>query len=257
VTLGEERYAVARLCECSNPCPDCKGDRRQITRGADGRTTVVPCACVALHRRIGRFNEAHIPSYFHSKSVEKYAAKSSEEQAVKRWMLAFQSGGQAGDRGVLLIGNPGVGKTHLMCGLLRYLTLERTITCRYVDSFQLLQDLKMVFEQGGASAQLLEEVCKVPILALDELGKTRPEGWQREVLDTIISRRYDAGLTTLVASNYPLPKEGPAFTDAAMTDLLQRETLDRRVGPRVFSRLMERCRTFVLQGEDRRLTQAQ
>ena len=101
VTLGEDRFAIARLCECSNPCPDCRGDRRQITRGPDGRTTVVPCACVAVHRRILRFNEARIPAYFHGKTVEKYAAKSTEEQAVKRWMLSFQA--TANDRSPLVL----------------------------------------------------------------------------------------------------------------------------------------------------------
>ena len=257
VTSGEGRYAAAQVCECSAPCPVCNGTRQVAERRPDGRVFVSPCGCAQVAARIARFNDAQIPAYFHAKDAMRFDDKSPDERAIKRWVVQFQDAGKPGDRGILIVGNPGVGKTHLLCALIRYLTLERGIACRYVDSFQLLHDLKLVFgDANNASGALLEAVCRIPILALDELGKTRAEGWQREVLDTIISRRYDAGLTTFAASNYPLPKAGPGVTDGNLAELALRDTLDQRVGPRVYSRLMERCRAFALNGDDRRLAMA-
>lgn len=225
-----------------------------MERRPDGRVWAVPCECGQLRYRVARFDEAKLPAFFHGKTVERWDTKTRDEQAVKQWALAFQEKGKAGDRGILLVGGPGVGKTHLLCAILRFLTLERGIMCRFADSFQVLQDLKVAFDEGGNSAVLLEEICTVPVLVLDEVGKTRTDGWQHDVLDTIVSRRYDAGLTTLAATNYPLPKAGtPLDKPMSLAESTLRETLDRRVGARVYSRLMERCRTFTLTGEDRRL----
>ncbi len=253
ITSADGRYARADLCTCQSPCPVCKDDQRILTRRDDGRVFVTPCECVGLRRRIARFRAATIPAAFHGKTVEQLQARTKEEQAVKRWLLDFQGGGAPGARGLLLVGNPGVGKTHALCGLLRFLTLERGLEARYVDSFQLLHDLKIAFDQDSGSAEIMEAYCRVPLLALDELGKTRPEGWQHQVLDQIVSRRYDANLTTFVATNYPLPGGPDAPLQTPREDLGFRETLDRRVGVRIFSRLMERCRPFVLTGADRRL----
>ena len=98
----------------------------------------------------------------------------------------------------------------------------------------------------------MEEVSSVPILGIDELGKTKPSGWQHEVLDQIISRRYDQGLTTFVTSNYGLSRAAKAPSGDRPPELARRETLEERVGSRIYSRLMEMCKPFSLTGRDRR-----
>ena len=255
VTRPGTRWAQASLCQaCSVPCPACGGAERVIERRPDGRTWVTPCGrCGPLRRRIARFNAAHLPAAYYNKSVEAFEAQNKEQNAVKRQMLRFQSRGEAGDSGVLIVGNPGVGKTHLMCGILRFLILERGMVCRYVDSFQLLQELKATYEAGTGSAALMEEVSSVPVLGIDELGKTKPAGWQHEVLDQIISRRYDQGLTTFVTSNYGMRRKASAQQSGRIGELARRETLEERVGARIYSRLMEMCKPYKLTGRDRRL----
>jgi DNA replication protein DnaC len=212
---------------------------------------------VGLNKRVHRFNRARIPGAYHSKMVESYQAGSPYQKEVKHWLLAFQKRGVPGDRGIMIMGNPGLGKTHLVCGVLRYLVLERGLTCRYIDTFQLLQELKASFETGAGTNALMEEVSSVDILGMDELGKTRTTGWQREVLDQIISRRYDAGLTTFVTSNYGKHSKkrmsGAAGNQNELISLARSESLQERVGPRIYSRLVEMCQPLLIDGEDKRL----
>jgi len=245
------RWAEAALCECGSPCPACQDEGRVIDRDDQGRTWVKPCECVSRRKRIAQFNRARVPAAYHDKNVEypSFQPATRSQADAQRWLTQFQQRRGAGDRGILMMGPPGVGKTHLLCGIIRFLVLERGLECRYVDSFQLLQELKIAFDAGSGSTTLMDDIASVSILALDELGKTRTTGWQREVLDQIVSRRYDQGLTTFLTSNYNLPDEGGGLDGSKFS----RDSLCDRVGPRIFSRLMEMCRTFELDGDDVRL----
>jgi len=200
-----------------------------------------------LAQRVARYNGAQLPAAYHMKTVEGFQAATDHQRRVKHALLDFQNRGRPGDIGMLIMGNPGTGKTHLLCGLLRFLTLEGGMNCRYIDSFLLLQQLKAAYDTGGGGAsKLMERVCSVDILALDELGKTGTTPWQRETLDHIISRRYDAALTTFINSNHgPRPSTGQ---DPAL-----KQSLEERVGSRIYSRLMEMCRPLFLDGDDHRV----
>ena len=251
-TMRGKRWAEAEVCHCKRPCPDCGGEGRLIQRQENGRTYVVDCDCRMLEARVRHFNGAHLPAAYHDKTIESFAGELSPQQReVKTFLLSYQATCRPSARGVLMVGPCGVGKTHVLCGLLRYLILEQAQVCRYIDSFQLLEELRATFETGTGASALMSEVCSVPILGIDELGKTRTTGWQLEVLDQIVSRRYDEGLTTLLTSNYGFRREGGTRSDDAAR--LGEETLEDRVGPRIYSRLMEMCTTFQVNGPDRRL----
>jgi DNA replication protein DnaC len=85
------------------------------------------------------------------------------------------------------------------------------------------------------------------VLAIDELGRGRGSPFEMETLDELIARRYNSGLTTIVATNFSLEREraaspGPRGFQAPAQALEEREELlVERIGERIYSRLCEMC----------------
>jgi DNA replication protein DnaC len=108
--------------------------------------------------------------------------------------------------------------------------------------------------------EIIGPLASVPVLAIDELGKERGTEWERSMLDELISRRYNGGLTTLFATNYPLTPQAvptqPGRIVRTASPEFQRDaemmSLEERVGQRVFSRLSEMCAFVRIDGPDSR-----
>jgi DNA replication protein DnaC len=146
------------------------------------------------------------------------------------------------DRGLLLMGSCGVGKTHLAAGIIRGL-MEKGVPCQFYEFGALM---KKIQESYNAHAQMSEmkvlaPVYEAEVLVLDELGASKPTDWVRDTMMQIINTRYNDRRLTIFTTNY---------TDArrAQTD----ETLEERIGVRLRSRLYEMCRTVVVEGDDYR-----
>jgi DNA replication protein DnaC len=82
------------------------------------------------------------------------------------------------------------------------------------------------------------------------LGRGRGSPFEMETLDELIARRYNAGRTTLFATNYSLEPErkarpqsrsGYRSTQEEAGQPRDTELLRDRVGERIYSRLCEMC----------------
>lgn len=56
-------------------------------------------------------------------------------------------------------------------------------------------------EAEHSEAELLETVCGVELLILDDLGMEKPTAWARERLTYVVNQRYAANLATVVSTN--------------------------------------------------------
>lgn len=269
-------FAVAEPVGNAGTCPRCDGTGREVFE-RDGKVFVRPCGCRDADEAARLFNAARIPRVLGNRTLalrtdarrgpdtfRPYDA--SQEVALKKVRAFVDRYGEAGfdGRGFCLMGKPGVGKSHLLVGVLRRLTLEKRVPARYVEFFHLLSELKDGYSSGRSEMDLIAPLTEVEVLAIDELGKGRGTDWEMYILDEIISRRYNAGRVTLFASNYTRRRDstlkarltggrGPVRTGGrAFVDEVVAETLEERVGLRIFSRLSEMCDLIEVDGVDYR-----
>jgi DNA replication protein DnaC len=90
---------------------------------------------------------------------------------------------------------------------------------------------------------------------VDELAKGRNTDWELTILDHFISSRYnDDDKVTLVTTNFKDKLENGFGQEdnkkSGLSSASTRYTLEEKIGPRIFSRLMEMCKKVHMQGQD-------
>lgn len=265
---AERELTRAIICpECFETCPACDGHEYTYFIDAKGYEVARRCSiCGALKRRIQAFNEARIPRRHSAATLQNFETHlirpdGSRAEAVGNlnrvrfrlynWVKGFAPG----ERGFLLHGPVGTGKTHLLAGAIRHLTLEKGIPARFVEFTHLLSDIKEQFDQGRGESAVLAPLIDVPVLAIDELGKGRNTDWQLSIIDEIISKRYNRSLTTLFTTNYPVEAVAAPAGDADSIDFRRQAAmshLSERVGERVFSRLFDMAEFIAIDAPDYR-----
>jgi len=155
------------------------------------------------------------------------------------------------ERGLLFIGKPGLGKTHLAVATLKRVIQKTNARGLFYTTPELLALIRSTFNDAtkSAEADVIRPVMEAQLLVLDDLGAERPTDWVEETLNLIVNTRYNYRRTTIFTSNYPLelppglPFDGKDWS---------RFELKERVGFRLFSRLQEMCDFFTLDGVDYR-----
>ncbi len=253
---GEET-AEAALCECAQSCPDCGGSGWLEQRQEGGYTAAAPCPCQELERRVRLVNEAGIPRRYAECTLDSFEPRLSNHDHLMGYLRRWVGGFSERNRGLLLVGGAGVGKTHLAVAVLRQLILDRGIRVRFVEFFELLASIRATFGTRGGEQRVLGALTAVPVLAVDELGKGRGKGFEETVLDQLINGRYNRSLPTIFTTNYPLRRtdrihEAGQAVRMEGLDHIQRllgdPPLEDQVGARVYSRVLDMCTPFVLRG---------
>lgn len=144
--------------------------------------------------------------------------------------------------GLFLVGNCGVGKSHLAYATANAL-IEQGTSVICMTMIDLLLKLKSSY---NSSEENEEKILKVyedcSLLVIDDLGKEKLTEWALQMVYAIIDRRYNALKPIIVTTNYNAEELVSKFTIAG----------DSSTGKAVIDRLFEMCQYLPIKGDSYR-----
>jgi DNA replication protein DnaC len=151
-----------------------------------------------------------------------------------------------GDRpGLLLVGEPGTGKTHLAVAAMRAL-LEKGHEGVFFDYQNLLDKIRAGYNatSGASDREAYRAALDAPVLLLDDLGAHRVTEWVEDTVTSIITDRCNSRKTLIATTNLPDPDVTGTMIEytGAGGVAVHRKTLAEMIGARARSRLFEMCR---------------
>jgi len=115
---------------------------------------------------------------------------------------------------VIVFGNPGTGKTHLLAALGHELVRQNR-TVLFTPTFQLVQGL-LAAKRDLRLSQELRKLDRFEVLILDDIGYVQQNREEMEVLFTLLAERYERR-SVLITSNLVFSQWDQIFKDTMTT----------------------------------------
>lgn len=206
----------------------------------DGTTRMARCDCWRETLVAQLAAEARIPPRYRKCDLDNFDTRNDSLVEAVRKARRFVDSFPVVDKGLFLVGRPGVGKTHLAVAVLKLVIREKGGRGLFYDTRELLRVIRSTYNPQVQAAEMdvLRPVMGADLLVLDDLGAEKTSEWVEETLNLIVNTRYNQRRASIFTSNYPLPED---VSKNPADESFKADTLQERVGERMWSRLHEMC----------------
>ena len=238
---------MAEVASAVETCPEC-GGRGWVVAEDGGAGTARVCVCRDAGRVPRLLARAAIPERYRGKNFRNFntrhgdSGEQDQRQNAKRVSEAYVEyflSDEDEERGLVLVGEAGVGKTHLAVSIRGELIRRYRVDGLFVDFTELIHRIQSTFDPSSPESkhQVLDPVTDAEVLVLDELGAQKPTAWVREILYLVINARYTRRLPTIFTTNFSLggASNGGGNGDPGRGAI----ALEERIGGPLVSRLHE------------------
>jgi DNA replication protein DnaC len=222
-------------------CPDNRCDGSGFVFD-DERRRARPCSCrpARMARKRAAAVAGRLPKRFQGVSFEREPIASMNEPLIREVRNYVRHIGERLDegRGIWFVGGVGTGKTTLAM-LISKAAMEADRTVAIYSLPRLLALLRETYDDDAEFSlnELIDRLCSVDLLHIDDVGAEQSSSWVLEQLYTIVNTRYEDGKAVLLTTN------------------LDQQELEQQIGERTVSRIYEICggEPLPMWGDDRRL----
>ncbi len=162
--------------------------------------------------RVARFlRESKLPL---EKTLEAFDRKRLPRKVDQQVAVLLEGSFLDRRENVLAFGNPGSGKTHLLCAIGQEL-VQQGRRVLFTTCSLLVQQL-LVAKRDLKLPRLLKRISKYEAVILDDIGYVQQNRQEMEILFTFLAERYERG-SVMLTSNLPFSKWESIFKDPMTT----------------------------------------
>src|SRR5260370_438775 len=149
------------------------------------------------------------------KSLQNFDLRRLPAKATRQLRTLLEGGFLDRKENVLVFGNPGSGKSHLLTALAQELVVVRERKMHFTKCALLMQDL-LTAKRDLRLSREIKRLGRYDGLIIDDLGYLQQSRDDMEVVFTLLAERYERG-SVLMTSNLPFSKWEAIFKDPMMT----------------------------------------
>ena len=232
-------------------CPHCGGSGWKTVE-KDGLSGAERGECFFEHRSQRSEERACIPPNYANASFDNFMLPQDNHIArrsladslviVRSYTREFPHGDKPG---LLFLGDPGTGKTHLAVAAMRSL-IARGFEGLFYDYQSLLERIRSSYDSASqiSDKAAYRNALDAEILLLDDLGAQRITDWTEDTVTSIITHRCNNKKPLIATTNLIDPDAGGVVIERTPGSgkVDYKITLAERIGARARSRLFEMCR---------------
>ncbi|UED79207.1 ATP-binding protein [Lysinibacillus sp. CD3-6] len=217
-------------------CPKCKDTGSYLIRKKNGyyirgveveQDYYVVCECSRILKINKLIKSSAITKAFQKMSLKNFSTDNVHPKVVemkskaKQYYAAFEEIRGFRQNSIMLIGQPGCGKTHLLTAISNYLMHTKQVPVLYFPYKDGLNNIAANnFERKN---EIMDRMKEVDVLFIDDLfkpigGKVNVKSWQTEIIFEVVNSRYLSNKPLLISSELSL--DDMLYIDEALTSRL-------------------------------------
>ena len=156
----------------------------------------------------------HLSKLPPSKTFENFEKKRLPPKVANHLNVLINGSFLKRSENILAFGNPGSGKTHLLCAI-GHALIERGKQVLFISCSQLVQDL-LIAKKNLEMTKKLKKLSRFDAVIVDDIGYVQQSREEMEVLFTFLADRYENS-SLMITSNLPFSKWEKIFKDPMTT----------------------------------------